>query len=193
MQLIPFIASFLIVGLAELGDKTQMLTIALASKFPMDKVIYGVSLASAAIMLLAVLVGAVIQRIIPMLFISIFAGAFFIIYGLMLIRPIKGKEEKEEKLYEAKDVLWTVFGTFFVAEIGDKTQLATFALAAKYRAPLQVWLGATLGMIVVNLFGIMIGNIIRNYLPERASNFLSGVIFILFGFITFLVMVLKVS
>jgi len=192
MNLVPFLASFLIIGLAELGDKTQLLTIALASKFPMDKVIYGVVSASSALMLLAVLLGQSIHRIIPPLLISVLASAFFIIYGLSIVAPIKkGEDKKSEKIIDSKSIFFTVFGSFFIAELGDKTQLATFALAAKYNNPLQVWFGATLAMIVINLFGIAIGNVVRNYLPEKTANYLSGVIFIIFGVIMFLGLILK--
>jgi len=136
-----------------------------------------------------------IHKIIPMIFISILAGAFFILYGLIMISPIKKEEEEakgKEKIIKSKDPFWIVFGSFFLAELGDKTQLATFALTAKYSSPLQVWLGATLGMVLVNLFGIVIGNVLRNYLPERMINYISGGIFILFGVLTFLSIVYKI-
>jgi len=193
MNFIPFFVSFFIIALAELGDKTQLLTIALASKYPMEKVIYGIVSATATLMLIAVLGGQIIHKLIPPIFISILAGAFFIIYGLAMILPIKKEESGEnKKTVEAKNPFFAVFGSFFLAELGDKTQLATFAMAAKYKSLFQVWLGATLGMIMINLFGIMIGNIIRNYLPEKTANFLAGCIFILFGVITFLSILLKV-
>jgi putative Ca2+/H+ antiporter (TMEM165/GDT1 family) len=196
MNLTPLIASFLIVGLAELGDKSQLLTLALAAKYPTEKVIYGIFSATAALMLIAVLLGGIIQRIVPMIFISILSGAFFIIYGLIIIAPIKkeaGEEKKEsEKVIRSKDPFWIVFGSFFLAEIGDKTQLATFAMAAKYSTPVQIWIGATLGMVLVNLFGIVIGNVLKNYLPEKIINYLSGGVFIVFGALTFLSILFKI-
>ncbi|MFH1710114.1 MAG: TMEM165/GDT1 family protein [bacterium] len=192
---IPLIASFLIISIAELGDKTQLLTLALAAKYPIKKVICGVFSAAAALMLLAVLVGGVIQRFVPMLFISILAGAFFIIYGLIMISPIKKEKEKEDhgkNIIRSKDPFWIVFGSFFLAELGDKTQLATFAMTAKYGTPVQIWIGATLGIVLVNLFGIMIGNVLRNYLPEKTINYFSGVVFIVFGALTFLSIIFKI-
>jgi putative Ca2+/H+ antiporter (TMEM165/GDT1 family) len=196
MNPIPLIASFLIIGLAEMGDKTQILTMALAARYPMEKVIYGVFSATAALMLIAVLVGGIIQKIIPTIFISILAGAFFIIYGLIIIAPIKKKEEDkgegENRIIQTKDPFWIVFGSFFLAELGDKTQLAAFAMTAKYGTPVQIWIGATAGMVLVNLFGIVIGNVLKNYLPEKIINYLSGGIFILFGVITFLGILFKI-
>jgi Ca2+/H+ antiporter, TMEM165/GDT1 family len=192
--LIPLFASFFIIGLAELGDKTMLLVITLASKFPMDKVIYGVAASTATLMLIAVLIGEAVQRLIPPLLIGVLAGGFFIIYGLNQILPVKEKDEneKEAKPVKTKSAFWTVYASLFMAELGDKTQLATFAIAAKYSAPFLVWSGATLGMITVDLFGILIGNILRNYIPEEKMKYLSGVVFIVFGVITFLGMVLKV-
>ena len=194
MHFMPLIVSFLVVAIAELGDKSQFLTLALAAKYPMEKVIYGIFSATAALMLIAVLVGGIIQRMVPALFISILAGAFFIIYGLIIIAPIKKEEKKEEseKVIRSKDPFWVVFGSFFLAEIGDKTQLATFAMTAKYGTPIQIWIGATLGMVLVNLFGLVIGNVLKNYLPEKAINYLSGGVFIVFGALTFLSILLKI-
>jgi len=194
MHFMPLIVSFLVVAIAELGDKSQFLTLALAAKYPMEKVIYGIFSATAALMLIAVLVGGIIQRMVPALFISILAGAFFIIYGLIIIAPIKKEEKKEEseKVIRSKDPFWIVFGSFFLAEIGDKTQLATFAMTAKYGTPIQIWIGATLGMVLVNLFGLVIGNVLKNYLPEKAINYLSGGVFIVFGALTFLSILLKI-
>lgn len=195
MNLIPFLAAFFIIGLAELGDKTQLLVLTLAAKYPMDKVIYGVTAATATLMLIAVLVGEAIQKLFPPLLIGVVAGAFFIIYGLSMIKPISKKddEEKADKPINAKDPFWIIFGSFFLAELGDKTQLATFAIAARYAAPVQVWLGATLGMMIVNLFGIAIGNMLRNYLPERTMNKAAGALFILFGLATFIGMMLRIN
>ena len=194
MHFMPLIVSFLVIAIAELGDKTQLLTLALAAKYPMEKVVYGIFSATAALMFIAVLVGGIIQRIIPMIFISILAGAFFIIYGLIIIAPIKKEEKKEEseKMIRSSDPFWIVFGSFFLAEIGDKTQLATFAMTAKYGTPVQIWIGATLGMFLVNLFGLMIGNVLKNYLPEKAINYLSGGVFIVFGALTFLSILHKI-
>jgi putative Ca2+/H+ antiporter (TMEM165/GDT1 family) len=193
--LLPFLASLLIIGIAELGDKTQLLTLTLAAKYPMEKVIYGISSAAAVLMFIAVVLGKVIQRFIPMIIISILACAFFIIYGLMILAPVPKENEKkvsDESAVKSKDPFWIIFGCFFMAEMGDKTQLAAFALTAKYGSPFQIWLGATLALILANLFGLLIGNVLRNYMPERIIRYLTGIIFIAFGAITFLGLILKI-
>ena len=193
--IMPLIIAFLLISIAEIGDKTQLLTLALAAKYPIEKVIYGTFCSSALLMFIAVLLGGIIHRFVPMIFISILAGAFFIIYGLMLIAPVSKTEEKKElgsPTIRSNDPFWIVFGSFFLAEIGDKTQLATFALTAKYSAPVQIWIGATLALMTINLFGILIGNVLKNYLPERIVNYLSGVVFILFGAVTFLSLIFRI-
>ena len=194
MGIMPLFASFLVICIAEFGDKTQLLTMSLAAKYPMEKVIGGIFSATALLMLIAVLAGGLIQKFIPMIFISILAGAYFIIYGLIIIAPATKEEKKEpgESAIGSKDPFWIVFASFFLAEIGDKTQIAAFALTAKYGSPVQIWIGATLGMIVANLFGIAIGNALRSYLPEKIINYMTGIIFIIFGAITFLSMIIKV-
>jgi Ca2+/H+ antiporter, TMEM165/GDT1 family len=195
MGIMPLFASFLVICIAEFGDKTQLLTMSLAAKYPMEKVIGGIFSATALLMFIAVLAGGVIQRFIPMIFVSILAGAYFIIYGLIIIAPAAKEEEKKEpgeSNIGSKDPFWIVFASFFLAEIGDKTQIAAFALTAKYGSPVQIWIGATLGMMVANLFGIAIGNVLRSYLPEKIINYMTGIIFIIFGAITFLSMIIKV-
>ena len=191
MNLLPLFASFFIIFIAELGDKTQLLTLALASKYPIEKVLSGIISATAVLMLIAVILGGIIQKFVPMIFISILAGAFFMIYGLMMIAPFKKEEEKEEKKIRSNDPFWIVFGSFFLAELGDKTQLATFALTAKYGSPVFIWIGATVGMILANLFGIVVGNILKNYQQERCLAILSGSIFIVFGLLTFFSIITK--
>lgn len=73
--------------------------------------------------------------------------------------------------------------TFFLAEMGDKTQLAAVALAAKYKSLLWVWLGTTLGMMISNIIGIVVGVVLGKRIPERLVKILSASIFIGFGFV----------
>ena len=72
---------------------------------------------------------------------------------------------------------------FFIAEMGDKTQLATIALAAKYQSVIPVWLGTTTGMVIADAIGIVIGIVIGKKIPERAVKWFAAIIFILFGLI----------
>ena len=173
-----FIGSLIFVVLAEMGDKTQLLAMAFACKFRWQTVMWGVFVATAANHLMAAAAGSYLAAIVPMAYIKVAAAVSFIIFGLWTIRgdTLKG----EDKKYNFSP-FWTVTIAFFMAEMGDKTQLATIALAVKYNAILTVWMGTTLGMIIADGFGIIVGNVMGKHIPERAIKWASALIFMAFG------------
>ena len=173
-----FIGSLIFVVLAEMGDKTQLLAMAFACKFRWQTVMWGVFVATAANHLLAAVVGSYLASIVPMAYIKVAAAASFILFGLWTIRG--DTLEGEDKKYNFSP-FWTVTIAFFMAEMGDKTQLATIALAVRYNAILTVWMGTTLGMIIADGFGIIVGNVMGKHIPERAIKWGSALIFIAFG------------
>jgi len=173
-----FLASLIFVVLAEMGDKTQLLAMAFACKFRWQTVMWGVFVATAANHLLAAAAGSYLAAIVPMAYIKIAAAASFIIFGLWTIRG--DTLEGEDKKYNFGP-FWTVTIAFFMAEMGDKTQLATIALAIKYNTVIPVWMGTTLCMIISNGFGIIVGNVMGKHIPERAIKWASALIFIAFG------------
>ncbi len=173
-----FIASLIFVVLAEMGDKTQLLAMAFACKFRWQVVMWGVFVATAANHLLAAAVGTYLASIVPMVYIKIAAAVSFIIFGLWTIRG--DTLEGEDKEYRFSP-FWTVTVAFFMAEMGDKTQLATIALAVEYNTIITVWMGTTFGMIISNGIGILVGNIMGRHIPDRAIKWVSALIFILFG------------
>ncbi len=124
-----FLTSLAIVFLAEMGDKTQLLAMAFATRFRWQTVMLGVFFATAANHLFAVYVGSYLTSIVPLHYIKIAAAASFIVFGLWTIRG--DKIEDEDKRFNFSP-LWTVIIAFFLAEMGDKTQLATVALAAEF-------------------------------------------------------------
>ncbi len=166
------------VVLAEMGDKTQLLAMALATRFKAKVVLCGVLMATLANHFLAVVLGTYITDIIPIRTVQIAAAASFILFGLWTIRG--DKLEGEDKRFNFSP-FWTVFVAFFLAEMGDKTQLATVSLAAKYQTILPVWLGTTTGMIIADAIGIGVGVTLGKKIPERAVKWFAAVIFILFG------------
>ena len=175
-----FIASFLFVVLAEMGDKTQLLAMAFACRYPAKTVLAGVLVATLVNHLLAVVVGSFLTDFIPMHYVQIAASASFILFGLWTLR---GDElEGEDKKYRFSP-FWTVAVAFFFAEMGDKTQLATVALAAKYQAIIPVWLGTTAARLVADAFGILVGVVLGKKIPERFVKWFAALIFILFGLI----------
>jgi len=173
-----FIASLIFVVLAEMGDKTQLLAMAFACKFPWQTVMWGVFVATAANHLMAAAAGSYLAAIVPMATIKIAAAVSFIIFGLWTIRG--DTLEGEDKKYNYSP-FWTVTIAFFMAEMGDKTQLATIALAVEYNTIIPVWMGTTLGMIISNGFGIIVGNVMGKHIPERVIKWGAALLFIAFG------------
>lgn len=179
MSLIPFITTFIMIAVAELGDKTQLLTFGLATKYSARVVIAAVACASALLMALAVLFGGLLNRFVPIIYIQTIAGILFIAFGFW---TLSSREEDEDVPSTVnRSPFWLVFTAFILAELGDKTQIATLALTAQYGSPLQVWVGATLAMIAVNTLGALAGKWTKDLIPERTVKLVGAVMFIIFG------------
>jgi len=173
-----FLTSLVIVVLAEMGDKTQLLAMAFASRFRWQTVMWGVFVATAANHLFAVLVGNYLTNIIPLNYIQIAASASFILFGLWTLRG--DKLEGEDKRFNFGP-FWTVAIAFFIAEMGDKTQLATVALAAEFNTILPVWIGTTTGMLIADAIGIIAGIVLHKNIPEKKIKWFAALVFIAFG------------
>ena len=173
-----FLASLAFVVLAEMGDKTQLLAMAFAAKFRWQTVMWAVFVATAANHLGAAAAGGWLASVVPLTTIKVVAAASFILFGLWTVRG--DRLEGEEERYHFSP-FWTVTVAFFMAEMGDKTQLATIALAVEYNTIIPVWMGTTLGMIISNGFGIIVGSVMARHIPERAIKWVSAIIFIAFG------------
>lgn len=174
----PFIASLLFVLLAEMGDKTQLLAMAFATRYPWPTVLAGVFAATLVNHLLAVEAGTYVTRWIPILDVQIAAALSFILFGLWTLR---GDELQGEDRRIGRSPFWTVAIGFFVAEMGDKTQLATLALAARFNALLPVWFGSVSGMLVADGIGIIVGSVLGKRIPEQTVKWVSAAVFILSG------------
>ena len=178
--MLAFITSMAIVVLAEMGDKTQLLAMAFATRFRWQTVMWGVFAATVLNHLMAVIVGNYITQLMPMSYVQIAAAASFILFGLWTIR---GDELDGEDKANGRSPFWTVAIAFFIAEMVDKTQLATIALAAQFNTVLSVWLGTTTGMMIADGFGIIIGIVLGKRIPERTVKWVASMIFIAFGLI----------
>jgi putative Ca2+/H+ antiporter (TMEM165/GDT1 family) len=171
----------LFVVLAEMGDKTQLLAMAFATRYPPFKVLIAVFLATIINHALAVTVGHFLTVYIPIEIISFIASLSFIFFGLWTLRgdALSGEDKKPSRF----GPVITVGIAFFLAEMGDKTQLATISLAIEYGNMLQVLIGTTLGMVVADGFGIIVGIVMRKKIPERVIKYISATIFGAFGFV----------
>ncbi|OPY73492.1 MAG: hypothetical protein A4E62_00462 [Syntrophorhabdus sp. PtaU1.Bin002] len=176
--MVAYLASLTFVVLAEMGDKTQLLAMAFASRYRWQTVMWGVFAATLCNHFLAVIVGNYLTTFIPLHYIQIAAAASFILFGLWTLRG--DTLDNEDKRFTFSP-FWTVAVAFFIAEMGDKTQLATVALAAQYQNVIGVWFGTTTGMLVADAIGIIIGIVLGKKIPERFIKWFAATIFIIFG------------
>jgi Ca2+/H+ antiporter, TMEM165/GDT1 family len=175
------VAAFALVVLAEMGDKTQLLAMTFAAKYNPYKVLLAVFLATVGINALAVLAGQLLTTVIPLDIISFAASLSFIGFGLWTVHG-ESLVSKERGLSRF-GIVATVAAAFFLAELGDKTQLATISLAAQYNNALGVLIGSTLGMLVADTVGIVIGVVFCRRIPQRVFKWFSVAIFVAFGLV----------
>ncbi len=180
-----FLVSTGIVALAEIGDKTQLLAFILAAKFrrPLP-IILGILLATLANHGLAGALGSWITALLAPETLRWVLGVSFIAMAIWTLIPDKFDEA------DAKLARFGVFSTtliaFFLAEMGDKTQVATVALAAQYQALFAVVAGTTLGMMIANVPAVLLGDRIAERMPIRLVHGIAALIFAILGIATLL-------
>ncbi len=186
--MLTFLSTFMFVFLAEIGDKTQLLALAFATKYKPGLVLLGIFLATALNHTLAVAAGKLLTVFVPLDIIKAIAALSFIGFGLWGLRPekLEGEDQKVSRF----GPLLTVGIAFFLAEMGDKTQLATISLAIEYSNVYLVLLGTVLGMVTADALAIIIGIILHKRIPEKMIRYGAAAIFIVFG-LTSLYSVLK--
>jgi putative Ca2+/H+ antiporter (TMEM165/GDT1 family) len=181
--IIAFLFSVGAVLLAEMGDKSQLLAMAFATKYKASKVLLGICVATILNHALAVAVGNYITHFDSVqVWIQGIASLSFVFFGLWTIRgdKLEGEENKKTKF----GAVITVAFAFFLAEMGDKTQLTTIALATKFpENPFGILIGSTSGMLIADAIGIVLGVVLCKKIPEKTVKFVSSGAFILFGFI----------
>ena len=180
-----FLVSTGIVALAEIGYKTQLLAFILAAKFRRPvPIIVGILLATIANHGFAGALGAWITSLVAPGTLRWVLGLSFVGMAVWTLIPDKFDEE------DAKLARFGVFGTtlvaFFLAEMGDKTQVATVALAAQYHAFVPVVLGTTLGMMIANVPAVLLGDRIADRMPVRLVHMIAAAIFAVLGAATLL-------
>ena len=180
-----FLVSTGIVALAEIGDKTQLLAFLLAAKFRRPApIILGIFVATLVNHACAGAVGAWITTLLSVEALRWMLGISFIaMAGWMLIPD---KLDDEDSQLAKHGVFLTTVIAFFLAEMGDKTQIATVALAAKYHAIVAVVAGTTLGMMIANAPAVLLGNRIADRMPTKAVHVVAAAIFAVLGVLTLL-------
>jgi putative Ca2+/H+ antiporter (TMEM165/GDT1 family) len=171
--------------IAEMGDKTQLLLVAMTGKYRVSHILAGTWLATVVLNVLAVGVGAALSNYLDMRLIKLLAGLAFFYFAYAILRGEEDEEERAQSKGRFGPVA-AIFASFFLGELGDKTQLSGITLAATYtqgsfRNALWVFLGCTLGLILADLLGLIVGVVLKSKMPTGVLNALSFVIFTVFG------------
>lgn len=176
-----FLVSFGVIFLAELGDKSQLMALTFATRYRAVPVLIGITVATALVHLVSVVVGAVIGAALPTRALNVLAGLAFLAFGAWTLRGDRLDEDEERKAEQATgNVVLAVGGAFFLAELGDKTMIATITLATR-EGLVGTWLGSTVGMVAADALAIAVGRILGTRLPERAVRIGAAIAFFAFG------------
>ena len=183
--MVIFFTVLLTIFIAEMGDKTQLLLVAMAGRYKIPHILTGTWLATVVLNLMAVGVGAALSSYLDMRVIKIVAGLAFFWFAFSALKEDEEKEEQKEMGHHLGPIL-AIFGSFFIGELGDKTQLSAITLAANYTNhslgnAAAVFLGCTLGLILADLLGLVAGVALKSKIPARTLHLVSFFIFASFG------------
>jgi Ca2+/H+ antiporter, TMEM165/GDT1 family len=175
--------SFLVVALAEMGDKTQLVALALAARYRRPwTVMLGILLATTANHVLAATVGVWVSRLLPSTALAWVLAISFLAFGVWTLIPDRSPEAAAAARWGP---LLTTTVVFFLAEMGDKTQLATVALAARYPGRLvAVVAGTTAGMLAANVPAVLVGEALAGRLPLARIRLFASALFVAMGIAT---------
>jgi putative Ca2+/H+ antiporter (TMEM165/GDT1 family) len=175
-----------VVALAEIGDKTQLLAFLLAARFKKPvPIILGILVATIFNHGLAGAVGAWITHAVSPEILRWALGASFIAMAIWTLIPDE-IEDDEAQIAKRFGVFGATLITFFLAEMGDKTQIATVAMAAHYADPLLVVFGTTLGMLIADVPAVFVGDKLANKIPMRLVHSIAAAVFAALGIATLL-------
>ncbi|MDK2868487.1 MAG: Ca2+/H+ antiporter, family [Clostridiales bacterium] len=174
-----FLQAFALIFVAEMGDKTQIMAMAFATRYKISHILLGVGIGAFLNHGLAIMLGSLLNRYIPIEALQLVAGVLFVAFGLL---SLSISEEDEESAKTNKyGAIATVAMSFFLGELGDKTQLTALTLSTQAQLPLMTLMGTVSGMVVVSSVGIFIGAKLGDRIPEHMIRLGSFIIFMLFG------------
>jgi putative Ca2+/H+ antiporter (TMEM165/GDT1 family) len=169
-----------VVFVAELGDKSQLMALAFAARYRIVPVLLGITAASAVVVGISVLVGAAVGEALPTDTVTVVAGVAFLAVAAWTLRGGDDEAEDAGTGTRSRSAGLTVFAAFVVAELGDKTMLATVTLATT-NGLWGTWVGATLGMVAANLLAVAGGRALGARLSDRAVRLGAAALFAVFG------------
>ena len=176
-----FWLSFAVIFVAELGDKSQLMAMTFATRYKFWTVILAITAATAVVHLFSVALGNVVGLALPTGPINIIAGVAFIGFGLWTLRGDELTEEEESRAARTtRSAFFAVAIAFFLAELGDKTMLATVTLATT-EGWFGTWVGSTLGMVAADALAIGVGAVLGRKLPENVIRIGAAILFFIFG------------
>jgi len=186
MEKAIFLSTFGLIFLAELGDKTQLTAMALAMRYPWQRIFVGIAAAFTVLNLAAVLVGKVLFLLLPIFWVTLVSALLFLYFGYSTLRYGCGSEDDDgAPPPTAATAARTAFIMIFMAELGDKTQLVTASQAARHSDSLSgmgsVFAASTLALWLVSLLGIFAGKQLVRFIPLCWIHRAAGFMFLVFG------------
>lgn len=179
-DLTAIVNSFLLVLGAEFGDKSQLVCMALAARYRAAPIVTGAVAAFALLNLLAVTVGAAAAAWLPQWLVLAVVMVLFALFGVLALRGEEDDDDDEGEAKVGRYLIASIFGLIFMAELGDKTQLAMVGLAGVNDA-LLVWIGGTLALAVTTISGVWAGRVLLTRLPMALIHRAGGVLFLGFA------------
>ncbi len=177
-----FFVSTVLIFVAELGDKSQLVALWFATRYRWWIVLAGVTTATLAVHLGSVALGVAFEQLLPERVLLTLVGASFFIFAAWSLRGDRLESDPAETRVGARfGAFGIVTAAFFLSELGDKTMLATVSLAGRESSAVGVWLGSTLGMVLADAVAIAAGVIAGKRLPQRAIAVAAAVLFVAFG------------
>jgi putative Ca2+/H+ antiporter (TMEM165/GDT1 family) len=174
-----FLAAFALVGVSEIGDKTQLAILTLSTRYGKPfRVLLGAVLAFFVADGVAVLVGGSLVQVVSPFYLKSCSAIIFLVFGILTLR---GRDDGGMKVGRKSRLLLASFNIVVFAEIGDKTQIAAALLAAQFDAPLPVLLGSVTALAILSVIAVLAGTKLRHLVPLRALRLASGLAFIGFG------------
>jgi Ca2+/H+ antiporter, TMEM165/GDT1 family len=180
--MVAFWQSLFFIALAEMGDKSQLVALAFATRFSPRLVLAGIFVATLLVHLVSVAIGEALGLMIPTFWLTLAAGLAFVGFGVWTLRGDSLDDAGVSKTRRFGPFV-TVLLAFFLAELGDKTMLATVTLAGQLQEAVPVWIGSTLGMVVADAVAVVIGLVAGKRLPVRAIKYGSAAVFIVSGIV----------
>ena len=191
MDALPIVSTFLLILVAELGDKTQLAVISLSSNYKGLHVFAGAMLAFLAVDGISLAVGGTLLAFLPMRLVLAVSGVVFIVFGIV---PLLSKKEKDVKLQKRSSTLplLACFSLISLMELGDKTQIITITLAAE-TSPILVLLGITMAFALLTGVAVIMGAKLLSRLPLKWLKIGTSALFIIIGAVSILSAILEIS